>query len=206
MATEDELKKALKAFKTRLKLTRLDDESGGLASAGHETLNRALLLALIVAILYFVGAKIGLALTFSPFPLAVLWPPNAIVFGALLLAPTRWWWVLLLAVLPAHLFAEVQESVPVSMVLCWYVADRYPSSGESGENIVVDQGSAHAFLMSFGIDDRMMAEDSVASGKGLGSGLGFWHKQRASVVVGPRTAAIFIQLGSTSKRISHRGN
>ena len=102
---------------------RLDDESGGLASAGHETLNRALLLALIVAILYFAGAKIGLALTFSPFPLAVLWPPNAIVFGALLLAPTRWWWVLLLAVLPAHLFAEVQESVPVSMVLCWYVSN-----------------------------------------------------------------------------------
>jgi len=28
MATEGELKKALKAFKTRLKLTRLDDESG----------------------------------------------------------------------------------------------------------------------------------------------------------------------------------
>ena len=28
MATEDELKKALKAFKKRLKLTRLDDESG----------------------------------------------------------------------------------------------------------------------------------------------------------------------------------
>ena len=28
MATEDELKKALKAFKKRLKLARLDDESG----------------------------------------------------------------------------------------------------------------------------------------------------------------------------------
>jgi signal transduction histidine kinase len=70
-----------------------------------------------------VGAKVGLALTFSPFPLAVLWPPNAIVFGALLIAPTRWWWVLLLAVLPAHLLAETQESVPLSMVLCWYVSN-----------------------------------------------------------------------------------
>jgi hypothetical protein len=28
MATDDELKRALKAFKKRLKLTRLDDESG----------------------------------------------------------------------------------------------------------------------------------------------------------------------------------
>jgi len=102
---------------------RVDDEPGGLVSAGFETLNRALFLALVVAALYFVGAKIGLALTFSPFPLAVLWPPNAILFGALLLAPTRWWWLLLLAVLPAHLFAETQESVPISMVLCWYVSN-----------------------------------------------------------------------------------
>ena len=45
------------------------------------------------------------------------------MFGALLIAPTRWWWVLLLAVLPAHLLAETQESVPVSMVLCWYVSN-----------------------------------------------------------------------------------
>ena len=67
--------------------------------------------------------KIGLALTFPPFPLAVLWPPNAILFGALLIAPTRWWWVLLLAVLPAHLLAETQGSVPLSMVLCWYVSN-----------------------------------------------------------------------------------
>src|SRR5688572_8275295 len=91
-----------------------DEEPRGPVAAGDETLNRALFLGLIVAILYFVGAKIGLALTFAPFPLAVLWPPNAILFGALLLAPTRWWWVLLLAVLPAHLLAETQESVPVS--------------------------------------------------------------------------------------------
>src|SRR4029453_18373621 len=68
-------------------------------------------------------AKVGLALTFAPFPLAVLWPPNAMVFGALLIAPTRWWWVLLAAVLPAHLLAETQEGVPISMVLCWYVSN-----------------------------------------------------------------------------------
>jgi two-component system, LuxR family, sensor kinase FixL len=103
-------------------LGRRSDEPGS-AAAGDETLNHALFLALLVAILYFVGAKVGLALTFSPFPLAVLWPPNALVFGALLIAPTRWWWVLLLAVLPAHLLAETQESVPVSMVLCWYVSN-----------------------------------------------------------------------------------
>jgi hypothetical protein len=36
MATEEELKKALKAFKKRLKLSRLDDESG-LSRGGGKT-------------------------------------------------------------------------------------------------------------------------------------------------------------------------
>ena len=99
------------------------DEPGSPGAADDETLKRAFFLALMVAVSYFVGAKVGLALTFAPFPLAVMWPPNAIVFGALLIAPTRSWWMLLLAVLPAHLLAETQESVPVSMVLCWYVSN-----------------------------------------------------------------------------------
>jgi hypothetical protein len=37
MATEDELKKALKAFKKRLKLARLDDESGLSRGGGKKT-------------------------------------------------------------------------------------------------------------------------------------------------------------------------
>jgi hypothetical protein len=37
MATEEELKKALKAFKKRLKLTRLDDESGLSRGGGKKT-------------------------------------------------------------------------------------------------------------------------------------------------------------------------
>jgi len=100
-----------------------DDKLGDLAAARSGPLRSRFFLALVVALCYFMGAKLGLALTFAPFPLAVLWPPNSIVFGALLITPTRLWWVLLLAVLPAHLLAETQESVPVSMVLCWYVSN-----------------------------------------------------------------------------------
>jgi hypothetical protein len=37
MATEEELKRALKAFKKRLKLTRLDDESGLSRGGGKKT-------------------------------------------------------------------------------------------------------------------------------------------------------------------------
>jgi len=79
--------------------------------------------ALVVGTVYYAGAKIGLALTFDPFPLSVLWPPNALLLACLLLAPTRWWWLLIAAAFPAHLLAELQSGVPITMVLCWFVSN-----------------------------------------------------------------------------------
>jgi two-component system sensor kinase FixL len=79
--------------------------------------------AFLVFAAYFIGAKVGLALTFQPNPISVLWPPNAILLAALVLAPVQWWWALLAAALPAHLLAELQGGVPVSMVLCWFVSN-----------------------------------------------------------------------------------
>ena len=84
---------------------------------------RPLRAALWVGVTYFAGAKVGMALTFAPSPLAVLWPPNALLFGALLLVPTRWWWWLLLGALPAHLLAELQAGVPLTMVLGWFASN-----------------------------------------------------------------------------------
>src|SRR5262249_12056832 len=52
-----------------------------------------------------------------------LWPPNALLAGALLLAPATSWWWLLAAALPAHLLAELQSGVPTVMVLGWYVSN-----------------------------------------------------------------------------------
>ena len=72
---------------------------------------------------YFLGARIGFALTFKPHPVSVLWPPNSILMAALLLTPRRAWWILLLAVLPAHWLVEVQSGVPSSMILCWYISN-----------------------------------------------------------------------------------
>ena len=82
-----------------------------------------LIAALVGGALYYAGARIGLALTFDPFPLSVLWPPNALLLGCLLLAPTRWWWLLIAAAFPAHLLAELQGGVPLAMVLCWFVSN-----------------------------------------------------------------------------------
>jgi PAS domain S-box-containing protein len=79
--------------------------------------------ALLVFAAYFIGAKLGLALTFQPNPISVLWPPNAILLAALILAPARWWPLLLAAALPAHLLAELQGGVPIAMVLAWFVSN-----------------------------------------------------------------------------------
>ena len=79
--------------------------------------------ALAVALGYYLAARLGLALTLQPHPISVLWPPNALLMAALLLAPVSWWAVLLAAALPAHLLAELQGGVPLTMVLAWYASN-----------------------------------------------------------------------------------
>jgi two-component system, LuxR family, sensor kinase FixL len=80
-------------------------------------------IALSVALAYYLGAKIGFALTFQPHPVSVLWPPNSILLAALLLTPVRIWWVILLAAFPAHLAAQLQSNVPPTMILCWFISN-----------------------------------------------------------------------------------
>ena len=80
-------------------------------------------IALLVALAYYIGAKIGFALTLQPHPVSVLWPPNSILLAALLLTPVRTWWVILLAAFPAHLAAQLQSNVPPTMILCWFISN-----------------------------------------------------------------------------------
>jgi len=74
---------------------------------------------------YYLGAKIGFALTLRPHPVSVLWPPNSILLAALLLTPVRVWWVILLAAFPAHLAAQLQSNVPPVMILCWFISNSF---------------------------------------------------------------------------------
>jgi two-component system sensor kinase FixL len=80
-------------------------------------------IALFVFASYFLGAKIGFALTFQPHPVSVLWPPNSILLAALLLTPVRIWWVVLLAACPAHLAVQLESGVPSTMILCWFISN-----------------------------------------------------------------------------------
>src|SRR5262245_593650 len=79
--------------------------------------------AVLTGLGYYAGAKLGLALTFQPHPISVLWPPNSILLAALLLIPARSWWLVILAAFIAHLVAELQGGVPVTMVLCWFISN-----------------------------------------------------------------------------------
>ena len=72
---------------------------------------------------YYLGAKIGFALTFGPYPVSVLWPPNSILVAALLLTPPRIWWFVLLAAFPAHCATQLQNHVPPLMILCWFISN-----------------------------------------------------------------------------------
>ena len=79
--------------------------------------------AILVAVCYYLGAKLGFALTLRPQPISTLWPPNSILLAGLLLTPINWWWVLLLAALPAHLAVELNSGFPPMLVLGWFVSN-----------------------------------------------------------------------------------
>jgi PAS domain S-box-containing protein len=97
------------------------------AQNGHDTgaiFDRHLLMiGLWVFAGYYLGCKIGFALTFQPHPVSVLWPPNSILVAALLLTPLRLWWFVLLAAFPAHLAAQLQSDVPPLMIVCWFISN-----------------------------------------------------------------------------------
>jgi signal transduction histidine kinase len=79
--------------------------------------------ALFLAFAYYVGAKLGFAFTFYPKPISVFWAPNAILLAALVLTPTRSWWLMLLAAFPAHVAVQIQSGVPAAMVIGWFVSN-----------------------------------------------------------------------------------
>lgn len=84
---------------------------------------RTSVIVLSVAISYYVGSEIGFFFTPAHSPIAVFWPPNAILLAAFLLTPPRIWWVLLLAVLPAHVLIQLRAGIPVLSSLGWFVGN-----------------------------------------------------------------------------------
>jgi PAS domain S-box-containing protein len=76
---------------------------------------------LLVAIAYLVGAESAFLVgTLSDRIFAPFWPPNVILFGALLLAPTSRWWLYVLAAGPAHVISELHVGMaPLPMAVAF---------------------------------------------------------------------------------------
>jgi PAS domain S-box-containing protein len=85
--------------------------------------NRVFASVLLVALFYYLGAKLGFSLTLRPQPISTLWPPNSILLAALLLTPTNWWAAILLCALPAHLAVELNSGFPTPLIFGWFVSN-----------------------------------------------------------------------------------
>jgi signal transduction histidine kinase len=79
--------------------------------------------ALLVGISYYVGTRIGFAWTPTGQPNSTFWPPNAVLLAALLLTPRKAWWAVFLAVLPVHMFAQLETGVPVWTAVGWFITN-----------------------------------------------------------------------------------
>jgi C4-dicarboxylate-specific signal transduction histidine kinase len=81
------------------------------------------LAALVIAAGYWLGTQIGFLLTPTGLPVSMLWPPNAMLLGALLITPRSWWPLCLLAVVPVHLGTQLSREVPVATSIGWLMTN-----------------------------------------------------------------------------------
>ena len=76
---------------------------------------------ILVSVAYFLGAESAFVVgTLSDRIFAPFWPPNVILFAVLLRAPVSRWWLYVVAVVPAHVLAELHigmQLVPMAVAL-----------------------------------------------------------------------------------------
>ena len=78
----------------------------------------------IVAIAYYLGAEIAFLIgTLSDKIFAPVWPPNIVMFCALLVTPPRQWWIYIAAALPAHTLAELGVGMPMPQLIVAFVTN-----------------------------------------------------------------------------------
>jgi signal transduction histidine kinase/integral membrane sensor domain MASE1 len=80
--------------------------------------------AAVVAIGYFVGAEIAFFIgTLSDKIFAPLWPPNTVLFCALVLAHPKRWWIYILAAFPAHIVVELGVGMGALQLLIAFITN-----------------------------------------------------------------------------------
>ncbi len=80
-------------------------------------------LAAATCVGYYLASLVGLQLRFPPATTSILWPPNAVLTAALVLAPPRRWLAILLFVLPVHILIQMGTGWPLSLILALFVTN-----------------------------------------------------------------------------------
>jgi signal transduction histidine kinase len=72
----------------------------------------------LVSVAYYLGAEAAFFIgTLSDKIFALFWPPNVVLFCALLIVPQRRWWLYIAAAFPAHVVAELGVGMPVPQLM-----------------------------------------------------------------------------------------
>src|SRR4051812_17717397 len=80
--------------------------------------------ALIVFVAYLAGCEAAFLVgTLSDKIFAPFWPPNIVLFCALLVLPRRRAWLAIAAALPAHVIAEVKIGMPAIPLMVAFVTN-----------------------------------------------------------------------------------
>ena len=78
----------------------------------------------LTAIGYYLGAEAAFLIgTLSDKIFAPFWPPNVILFAALLLTPYRRWWLIFAAVLPIHILAELRIGMASTAIVVAFITN-----------------------------------------------------------------------------------
>ena len=77
----------------------------------------------VLAVSYYLAARLGMALQSPAVPQSILWFPNALLLGTLLIVPTSRWWMFLLAAAPAQAAVGWQSNTPVLPFALLYVTN-----------------------------------------------------------------------------------
>jgi signal transduction histidine kinase/integral membrane sensor domain MASE1 len=80
-------------------------------------------LAAATCVGYYLASLIGLQLRFLPATTSIMWPPNAVLTAALVLAPPRRWFAILLCVLPVHIIIQIGTGWQLSLILALFVTN-----------------------------------------------------------------------------------
>jgi signal transduction histidine kinase len=73
---------------------------------------------ILVALIYFLAAEAAFYIgTLSDRVFALFWPPNVVLFCALLMVPQRHWVLYIAAAFPAHILAELGVGMPAPQLL-----------------------------------------------------------------------------------------